>query len=233
MLVVPAENVTTAAEGFVFDYDGYTYKFTGNFAPMNQLLGLFQYGRGNIPAMQLSEAQTDGIENVVAIYPGRFQPMGRHHAQAFKWLQDQFGEENAYVATSNVVNPPKSPLNFEEKKEAMLAHGIPGSQIVQVKNPYKAEEILTSYDPETTSVAFMVGNKDMEGDPRFRVGEKKRGGPVREQRAVPKVLRLRTKRGQARGVELPQAHDAPSRERGPPSVHDGGRYPGEQVDRGS
>ena len=87
-------------------------------------------------------------------------------------------EENAYVATSNVVNPPKSPLNFEEKKEAMLAHGIPGSQIVQVKNPYKAEEILTSYDPETTSVAFMVGNKDMEGDPRFRVGEKKRGGPT-------------------------------------------------------
>ena len=171
-----AENVTTAAEGFVFDYDGYTYKFTGNFAPMNQLLGLFQYGRGNIPAMQLSEAQADGIENVVAIYPGRFQPMGRHHAQAFKWLQDQFGEENVYVATSNVVNPPKSPLNFEEKKEAMLAHGIPESQIVQVKNPYKAEEILTSYDPETTSVAFMIGNKDMEGDPRFRVGEKKRGG---------------------------------------------------------
>jgi len=171
-----AENVTTAAEGFVFDYDGYTYKFTGNFAPMNQLLGLFQYGRGNIPAMQLSEAQADGIQNVVAIYPGRFQPMGRHHAEAFKWLQNQFGEENVYVATSNVVNPPKSPLNFEEKKEAMLAHGIPGSQIVQVKNPYKAEEILTSYDPETTSVAFMVGNKDMEGDPRFRVGEKKRGG---------------------------------------------------------
>ena len=40
------EGVSTAAEGFVFDYDGVTYKFTGNFAPMNQLLGLFKYGRG-------------------------------------------------------------------------------------------------------------------------------------------------------------------------------------------
>ena len=186
------ENVSTAAEGFVFDYDGYTYKFTGNFAPMNQLLGLFKYGRGNIPAMQmLSEADGDGIENVVAIYPGRFQPMGRHHAQAFRWLQDQFGEENVYIATSNKVDPPKSPLNFEEKKQAMLAHGIPESQIVQVKNPYKAEEILGSYNPETTAVAFMVGQKDMREDPRFRVGEKKRGGPTYFQEFESNVKNLR------------------------------------------
>jgi len=186
------ENVSTAAEGFVFDYDGYTYKFTGNFAPMNQLLGLFKYGRGNIPAMQmLSEVEGDGIENVVAIYPGRFQPMGKHHAEAFKWLQNQFGEENVYVATSNVVDPPRSPLNFEEKKQAMLAHGIPESQIVQVKNPYKAEEILSSYDPETTAVAFMIGEKDMKGDPRFRVGEKKRGGPTYFQEFESNVKNLR------------------------------------------
>jgi len=173
------ENVSTAAEGFVFDYDGYTYKFTGNFAPMNQLLGLFKYGRGNIPAMQmLSEAEGDNIENVVAIYPGRFQPMGRHHAEAFKWLQDQFGEENTYIATSNVVDPPKSPLNFEEKKKVMLAHGFSENQLAQVKNPYKATEILSSYDPETTAVVFMVGEKDMHEDPRFRVGQKKSGGPT-------------------------------------------------------
>jgi hypothetical protein len=46
------ENVSTAAEGFVFDFDGHTYKFTGNFAPVNQLLGLFKYGRGNIPPLK-------------------------------------------------------------------------------------------------------------------------------------------------------------------------------------
>ena len=189
-----AENVTTAAEGFVFDYDGYTYKFTGNFAPMNQLLGLFEYGRGDIPPMKrrkLSEAEGDAIENVVAIYPGRFQPMGRHHAEAFRWLQSQFGEENVYIATSDKVNPPKSPLNFKEKKEAMLAHGIPESQIVQVRNPYKAEEILSSYDPETTAVAFMVGQKDMKEDPRFRVGEKKSGGATYFQEFESNIKNLR------------------------------------------
>jgi len=47
-----AENVSTAAEGFVFDYNGSTYKFTGNFAPANQILGLFKYGRKGSKPME-------------------------------------------------------------------------------------------------------------------------------------------------------------------------------------
>lgn len=39
-------NINTPIEGIVFDYDGHTYKFTGNFAPLNQILGMFKYGRG-------------------------------------------------------------------------------------------------------------------------------------------------------------------------------------------
>jgi len=38
-------NINTPVEGVVFDYDGHTYKFTGNFAPLNQILGMFKYGR--------------------------------------------------------------------------------------------------------------------------------------------------------------------------------------------
>ena len=41
------------------------------------------------------------IKTVVAIYPGRFQPMGRHHAKTFKWLQSKFGAGDTYVATSD------------------------------------------------------------------------------------------------------------------------------------
>ena len=49
-----AENVSAAAEGFVFDYNGVTYKFTGNFAPANQVLGLFKFGRkGSVPMEDL------------------------------------------------------------------------------------------------------------------------------------------------------------------------------------
>jgi len=50
------ENISTAAEGFVFDYDGYTYKFTGNFAPINQILGIGKYdGRGKLPPLDAVE----------------------------------------------------------------------------------------------------------------------------------------------------------------------------------
>mgnify|MGYP003627199769 CR=1 FL=1 len=74
------EGVSTAAEGFVFDYDDVTYKFTGNFAPMNQLLGLFKYGRGDVPPMQkLDEEEEAQINRTVAIIPGGFKPPHKGH----------------------------------------------------------------------------------------------------------------------------------------------------------
>ena len=115
------------------------------------------------------------IKNIIAIYPGRFQPFGRHHAESFKWLSSKFGKDKSYIATSDVVNLPKSPLNFKEKKEIISKYGL-GSNLVQVKNPYKAEEITQKYDPKTTALVFMVGEKDMKEDPRFKIGKKKDGG---------------------------------------------------------
>ena len=46
------DNVNTAVEGFVFQIGDQVYKFTGNFAPVNQLLGLFRYGRGQVPPLK-------------------------------------------------------------------------------------------------------------------------------------------------------------------------------------
>lgn len=39
------DNIVAAMEGVVFVYKGHAYKFTGSFAPANQILGLFKYGR--------------------------------------------------------------------------------------------------------------------------------------------------------------------------------------------
>jgi len=96
------------------------------------------------------------IKNIVAIYPGRFQPMGAHHAKTFRFLKSKFSD--AYVATSGKVDLPKSPFSFAEKKKIIKSHGI--SKVVQVKSPYKAEEILKKYDPKTTAAVFMFGKKD-------------------------------------------------------------------------
>lgn len=177
------EGVSSAAEGFVFDYDGHTYKFTGGFAPMNQILGLFKYGRKGIPALaeELDRAflTEEGQKNVIAVYPGRFQPMGKHHYATYRALADQFGVENTFIVTSNKTGD-KSPLSFEEKKKIMIAHGVPEDKIVMSKNPYQAVELTQNFNPATTAIVFAVGGKDMRDSPRFSNldGMTKKGTPA-------------------------------------------------------
>ena len=114
------------------------------------------------------QVEDSQIKKVIAIYPGRYQPAGRHHAAAWTWLQTMFGESETYLATSGVIKPPKSPFTFHEKQEILKAHGVPDEKIVQTKNPYKADEITSQFDPDSTAVIFMVGEKDMGEDPRFK-----------------------------------------------------------------
>ena len=52
----------------------------------------------------------------VVIYPGRFQPMGKHHAKVYDWLASKFGKSNTYITTSNKVELPKSPLSVFVRK---------------------------------------------------------------------------------------------------------------------
>jgi hypothetical protein len=117
------------------------------------------------------------ISIIIAIYPGRFQPFGKHHEQAFNWLMTKFPPSNCFIVTSDKTDPDKSPFNFKEKKDIISLFGLQ-DRLVQVKNPYKADEILKNYDPSTTAVVYLVGEKDMSSDPRFRIGIKQDGNPT-------------------------------------------------------
>jgi len=112
---------------------------------------------------------------VLAVYPGRFQPFHKGHAQVYKWLKLKFGD--AVIATSDKVELPKSPFNFKEKVKMMTLAGVPSNSIKQVTNPYIAREILKDYDPKTTVLVFAVSQKDMEEDPRFSFKPTKSGNP--------------------------------------------------------
>jgi hypothetical protein len=100
------ENVSTAAEGFVFTYDGNAYKFTGNFAPINQLLGLFRYGRGDIPAMDINEQDVEDQPHKhkadVAFVPGSFKPP---HVGHFQLMKDYLMDANKVVI---LISDPQS-----------------------------------------------------------------------------------------------------------------------------
>ena len=157
------KRIATDVEGLVFDFDGATYKFTGNFAPINQVLGISRYSRGGTIAEQLEREN----KRTIAIYPGRFQPMGRHHYETYKKIAEEYGINDTFIATSDKVKLPKSPLNFSEKEQVMLKHGIPEGQVVEVRNPYYAKEIYEQYPEDEVEVVYFVGRKDMEDNPRF------------------------------------------------------------------
>ena len=114
----------------------------------------------------LAEASSE-ISKVIGIYPGRFQPFGQHHAKAYEWMGQQFGPKNTYVVTSNVQDEEKNPWSFEEKKKIINSHGI--TNVRRVKDPYKAIEVVSRFNKDTTAVVFGFSEKDAG---RIR-GEKK------------------------------------------------------------
>ncbi len=113
---------------------------------------------GNWIADSIIIEQTN-IQRVIAIYPGRFQPMGQHHKATYDWLAKKFGQKNTFISTSDKTDE-KSPFNFNEKREIIKAYGVPESQIIMTKSPYQSLEITNKFDPETTAVIFMYGDKD-------------------------------------------------------------------------
>lgn len=83
--------VNTPIEAVVFDYDGHTYKFAGNFAPINQILGMFKYPKGGkkLTSESLSystEVITEDDGKKVALLPGGFKPPHAGHYRLAKEL---------------------------------------------------------------------------------------------------------------------------------------------------
>lgn len=130
-------------------------------------------------------------KNVLVVYPGRFQPFHKGHRAVYDYLVKNYGSDNVFIATSDKVDPPKSPFNFRDKLEFIALTGVPTNRVVQSVQPYKAEEITRNYDPTTTSLIFAVSEKDMAEDPRFKSWTKKDGSPTYFQ-PMPKAGNLKS-----------------------------------------
>ena len=100
--------ISSAAEGIVFDYDGHTYKFTGGFAPANQILGLFKYGRKGIPAMAAEEDLVEEIltflteeeAQTIATVAGGFKPPHRGHMEMIQHYADMADKVKLFIGKS-------------------------------------------------------------------------------------------------------------------------------------
>ena len=104
------KNLSTPIEGIVFDYDGETYKFTGNFAPLNQILGLFKYGTGTKKLTKESIDNTTVITEVegkrIALVPGGFKPPHAGHFELAKFFSDMKDVDEVIVVVSTKARPP-------------------------------------------------------------------------------------------------------------------------------
>jgi len=110
----------------------------------------------------------------IVIYPGRFHPFHRGHLASYHWLTQRFGNDNVFVATSAKQEPETSPFSFADKQLMMAKLGIPSGHVVQVKNPYQAQEITKNFDPEDTVLVFAISDKDAE---RISFKPKRDGSP--------------------------------------------------------
>ncbi len=115
--------------------------------------------------------------NYVVVYPGRFHPFHLGHKASYDWLNDKFGENSVYVASSDKQDPETSPFKYSDKVTMMTKLGIPASRINKVKNPYQATEIVSTLSAEekaNTALIFAVSAKDAK---RFNFAPKADGSP--------------------------------------------------------
>jgi len=110
----------------------------------------------------------------IVIMPGGFHPFHAGHAALYKSAVDAFNDADVYVAATNDTKTRPFPFSIKEKL-AKLA-GVADKHFVQVKSPFKAEEITSHYNPNEDVLIFVRSEKDRTEQPKPG-GTKKDGSP--------------------------------------------------------
>ena len=119
--------------------------------------------------MLLTEFQSG--KKIVVIFSGGFHPFMPHHASVYSWLKKSFPSADIYCAATNSTE--ERPFDFQQKQWLATQSGVPKNMFVQVKSPYRANEITSKYDANNTILVFAVSSKDKD---RFSGKETKKDG---------------------------------------------------------
>jgi hypothetical protein len=110
----------------------------------------------------------------VVIMPGGFHPFHAGHYALYQSAQRAFPGAEVYVAATNDTSSRPFPFGVKEKL-AKLA-GVEPGHFVQVKSPFRAEEITAKFDPARDQLIFVRSEKDATKPPQAG-GVKKDGSP--------------------------------------------------------
>jgi phosphopantetheine adenylyltransferase len=167
--------ITTPVEAVVFDYNGHTYKFAGNFAPLNQILGMFRYGnlKRNTKESLNRKAQviTEKDGKRIALFPGKFKPPHRGHFDYVNKIAKRSDVDEVVIMISPVDYPEVSNAQSLRIWEEYLENGEPNitAKIADYRSPVQAVYEFVA-DPgsarEGDTVLLVKSSKDI-GDTRF------------------------------------------------------------------
>lgn len=121
------DNVQSSLEGFVFNFGNKYYKFTGNFAPINQIMGLYKYKLNE----NIQQRQKIGL------FPGSFRPPHKGHLDLIKQALNDFGKITVIV--SKPEKHARSTMPAEESKRLfdIYTKGLPVETIIgEESSPY-------------------------------------------------------------------------------------------------
>lgn len=177
-------NINTPVEGVVFDYNGHMYKFTGNFAPLNQILGMFKYGAASSsPLKEVYEKSynivTENNPNLkpqkdsqrIALFPGKFKPPHKGHFEYVNQIAKRPDVDEVIILISPVDYPE---VNNEQSLaiwKEYLKDGEPNitAKIADYRSPVQAvyefvADPVSARDGDT--ILLVKSSKDV-GDTRF------------------------------------------------------------------
>ena len=168
-------NITTPIEAIVFDYDGHTYKFAGNFAPINQILGMFRYGNLKRKTNESKNLDINVITEKdgrrIALFPGKFKPPHRGHFDYVNKVAQRPDVDEVIILISPVDYPEVSNQDSLKIWTEYLKNGESNitAKIADYRSPVQAVYEFVA-DPKNASdgdtVLLIKSSKDV-GDTRF------------------------------------------------------------------
>ena len=113
--------------------------------------------------------------STIVVMPGGFHPFHAGHAALYNSARRAFPDAEVFVAATNDTSTRPFPFAVKEKL-AKLA-GVEPGHFVQVKSPFRAEEITSQFNPDVDSLIFVRSEKDKTKPPQAG-GNKKDGSPA-------------------------------------------------------
>lgn len=113
--------------------------------------------------------------STIVVMPGGFHPFHAGHAALYNSARRAFPGAEVFVAATNDTSNRPFPFAIKEKL-AKLA-GVEPGHFVQVKSPFRAEEITAGFNPQQDVLIFVRSEKDAGSQPKPG-GVKKDGSPA-------------------------------------------------------